>query len=65
MLRFGDGCYNNPGPKGMQRLCLANVEGYGEFTFQGQGRRCLRRTLKEGKDTDPAGREVWDEVACV
>ncbi|KAK5659968.1 hypothetical protein OQA88_13433 [Cercophora sp. LCS_1] len=60
---FGEGCKNNPGPKGMQQLCLYNDGGYGWFVFEGEEWRCLSRSFKEGSD-ETSGREIWDEVGC-
>ncbi|KAK3899491.1 hypothetical protein C8A05DRAFT_18079 [Staphylotrichum tortipilum] len=65
-INANEGCRDPSDVPGMNQLCMDWGRQRGHFFFDGQGRRCLRKT--EDKENHCAGavchRSIWSEVAC-
>lgn len=58
-----DGCYNDPGPPAMERICFDWKNKHGHFVFHGQPKRCLAELWTR----NVWGNQViaqWEEVKC-
>jgi len=62
VFAFTDGCHQDPGPQGLQLLCLDSPLKRGHFLFPDQPKRCLSLTVNTS--TDSKMKQVWDEVPC-
>lgn len=65
-----DGCHTNPGVPALNRLCMDFGKRRGHFTFNGQGKRCLKETSNKFEHCSDdfawatCSTLYYDEVKC-
>ncbi|KAK4124570.1 hypothetical protein N657DRAFT_644809 [Parathielavia appendiculata] len=57
-----EGCRDPPDVPAMNQICMDWGNQRGHFYFDGQSRRCIRKTSEWAEGTRAVSR--WDEVAC-
>jgi len=58
-----DGCYDDPGPPSMERICFDWKNRHGHFVFKGQPKRCLAELWTRNVWGNQAIAQ-WEEVKC-